>query len=45
VPRRFEPLHPPRSLVVRMEAHKLDGVWGHRYDTAANTAEAFQAGA
>ncbi|MGH8056378.1 MAG: hypothetical protein ACREOH_03965 [Candidatus Entotheonellia bacterium] len=34
-----------RSLVVRVEAQKLDGVWRHRYDKAANTARAFQAGA
>jgi len=34
-----------RSLVVRVEAQKLDGVWRHRYDKAANTAQAFQAGA
>ena len=34
-----------RSLVLRVEGQKLDGVWRHRYNKETNTAQAFQAGA
>ena len=31
-----------RSLVIRIEAQKLDQVWRHRYDQEANTVQAYR---